>query len=337
MGGCSVSAPTTMCAHCKKQPTRDDLALCSMCQKTGRRGMENIAAFHRDLLSLGAQRVVTRKASGHSDPTGLAASASERIEADAPDTAAYDTKVQLVGWTRALIIDRPQVLMPRDTVEAMAAVLVKRTITIATLPWAGDYLHGVVTLEQRLHKIVQRSRGYWYAGICMAELTPDRPHDVTSCACSCHLIERAIDRDPGEAACNVPGGCGRDVEVIEGDRCARELYAVPGTTHVRCPVCRTNHSVQARRTILLDQAREELLPLGVVAQVCVTLLDGEPSVERLFKRLHKWTERGVLSDYGVRVLENRRGERRPERVYRLGDVLDTLVSDASKAKRGATC
>lgn len=308
-------------SSCTHQPT-NGLALCPACQKTARRGMENISLYHGDLLGLGRQRVVTRRASGFSDPTGLAASASEREEPNAPDIAAYDTRVQLVGWVRALVDDRPQVVMPRNTVEAMAAVLVKRTSTIATLPWAGDYLGGVLGLEQRLHRIVQRSRGYWYAGICSAEISPSKLHDATSCTCTCHSTSHFCDMEGGS--------CGPELTTIEGEYCDRDLYAIPGATHVRCPACRTNHSVQARRAILLDEARETLLPLGVIAQVCVTLLDGEPSVERLFKRIDNWIRRGAIEDYGVRVL----ADRRAHRVYRLGDVLNTLIGEAAQHKGG---
>ena len=247
--------------------------------------------------------------------------------------AAYETKVELVAWVRLLVADRPQITIPRDTVEALAALLAKRVSTIATLPWAADYVHDILALEKRLRKIVQRSKGHWYAGICSAEVEPERAHDRFTCACSCHLIREALGRDPGPAACNIEGGCNPEDVVIPAVQCDRDLYAVPGADAVWCPTCRTKHSVQERRAILLEEARETLLPLTTIAQVCVTLLEGEPSVERLFKRIDNWVRRGKVEDYGVRVLH----DRRPHRVYRLGDVLDMLVSEVSNTMRGASC
>lgn len=317
------SSTGSTCQHCAAT-TSNGLVLCKTCQTTAKVGAENVAAYHRDLLGIGGQVSLVRRATGVSDPTGSAVSATERDDSNAPDVAASETRTALVGWVRALVDDRPQVAMPRDTVDAMTAVLVKRTTTIATLAWAGDYVKDILGLEKRLRLIVQRSKGHWYAGVCLAQLVPERPHDRTSCACSCHLVA-----DSGPAVCDVPGGCGPEFATIPGEYCDRDLYAIPGAADVWCLACRTKHSVQSRRAALLEEARESLLPLGVIAQVCVTLLDGEPSVARLHKRIQKWTERGDLEDLGVRVLE----DRRPHRVYRLGDVLDTLIGEVSTARR----
>lgn len=108
------------------------------------------------------------------------------------------------------------------------------------------------------------------------------------------------------------------------DWCPADLFVSPGKTYVRCRSCGTWWSVAQRRAQVIEQARDSLLPVAVIARAAVSLLAGEPSQQRLEARLRKWVERGVLEDYGVRVLEGR-----PRRVYRLGDVLDRLAREAS--------
>lgn len=300
--------------------TANGLALCKRCRTTASVALENVATYHADLFSLGGQHdLEKRRATGVTDPTGTAAS-REDTERDPADLAAAETKAQLVGWTIALQSDRPGLDTPRDTVLAISRFLAKHLASIATLEWAGEFLRELLVLERRLRTIVERGKGRWYAGICSAVLEPERPHDQSSCTCACHL---------GADDCDVEGGsCGPEYAVIAAVLCQHDLYAIPGTSYVRCPICRTSHSVTARRSILLEEARETVLPLGTIAQVCVSLLDGEPSVERLYKRISKWTERGQLEDYGVRVLTGK-----PQRVYRLGDVLDTLIGEVSTSKR----
>lgn len=282
------------CLHCGAEIT-NGTALCKRCQTTTRISLENIASYHADLFSLGGRVTRLRTSRGGvSDPTGNAVARSEP-EKDAPDVLAAEARTTLHGWVRSLVCDRPGVSWPKDTVSAMTACLARHLGSVATTEWAGEMVRELLDLELRLRKTVERGKGRWYAGICSA------------------LIE--VDAD-GEALF-----------------CDRDLYAIPGTSYVRCPVCRTDHSVTDRRATLLAEARETLLPLSTIAQVCVTLLEGEPSVERLYQRIHKWTQRGDLEDYGVRVLDDRRAHR----VYRLGDVLDTLIRDAAKTKRGASC
>lgn len=145
-----------------------------------------------------------------------------------------------------------------------------------------------------------------------------------------HSLRSIVERGKGKWYAGI---CSTPLEGTDGERCMRDLYASPTSPKVRCPTCGAQHSVADRRSILIEEARETMLPLGTIAQVCVTLLEGEPSVERLFKRIHNWVRRGDLQDYGVRVL----GDGRPHRVYRLGDVLDTLIGDVSKTKRGVQC
>lgn len=134
-------------------------------------------------------------------------------------------------------------------------------------------------------------------------------------------LARIIGRNQGHwyaGVCAGVTGPGPD------DWCPADLFISPGDTYVRCKVCGTRWSVAQRRAQVLEQARDSLLPVAVIARAAVSLLAGEPSQQRLEARLRKWVERGQLEDYGVRVLEGR-----PRRVYRLGDVIDRLAREVS--------
>lgn len=333
-----MSSDPTECQHCDPpKATANGFVLCKNCRKTCRKALENVAIYHADLLSIGGQQgQVRRRAGGVSDPTGSAAAHLEPT-GDPADQAAADTKSQLVEWTHDLHQAHPEL---RDgqpdtrsrTVLDLTRYLARHLDAIARLDWAPEFATDLVALERRLRKIIERGKGRWYAGICEHVIEPERPHDAQSCTCACHTLGPPLDAYDIESDCDVPGGCNPDDLVIAAVLCDRVLYAVPGQTTVRCPLCRTSHSVAARRSTVLEQAHEELLPLNVIAQACVTLLEGEPSVERLYKRIHNWIRRDQIKDYGVRVLTGR-----PQRVYRLGDVIDTLIADASPKKVKDAC
>jgi len=307
------------CLHCSA-PSTNGTVLCKKCLTTVEHALANVGAYHADLLGLGAEVVRIRSRGGVSDPTGTAASrADARPPADAPDFAAAETKSMLVTWTRVLIDDRPQLAYPHDTVKSLTGFLARHLRTIATLEWADELARDSLTYEQRLRRIIERSKGRWYAGVCAAELEAARVHDSRSCICACHL---GADR-----ACDIEGGCGREYPTIPAVYCSRGLYAQPGSTYVKCPECGAQWRVSERRHILLEEARETLLPVSVIARAALTLLDDEPSLAKLDARLRQWVKRGELEDYGVRVILGQ-----PRRVYRLGDVIDTLTRQASRTR-----
>lgn len=296
------------CLNCAAET--NGVVLCGLCQRTVRSALDNIATDHGDLLSVGAQKNVRVRRSGISDPTGNAV-ARTSAEKDPADLAAAEAKAELVGWCRMLQDDR-DVELPRDVVIELTRHLTRHLRSIATLEWAGEFARQTLHLEWRLHRIISRSRGRWYAGVCSAVITPEMPHDGMSCGCGCHV---GLD-----LPCDVPGGCGLEFVVMEAEQCERDLYAEPGANAVRCPECKTMHRVSERRAILLAEAEDVLLPLTTIAAACSALLDEEPSVARLLRRIRKWADRGdlVWSDHDSGV-----------RLYRVGDVLDLHARLAS--------
>jgi hypothetical protein len=299
------------CQHCSA-PSTNGTVLCKRCVTTAQIALDNVASYHGDLLSIGRQTSRVRRQQGTiSDPTGTAAAGRPTPHPDDPDEAAADTRTMLVGWTRVLVDAHPRVYFPRDTVAAMTTLLHQHIGSIAIMEWAGEMVRDLLQVERRLRRIIERSKGRWYAGICSAELEAERPHSSATCLCDCHA---GLDQ-----ACSVEGGCTPELLVIPAVFCDRDLYATPGSTYVTCPQCRTQWLLHERRHIMLEAARDTLLPVQIIASAVVSLIEGEPSTRRLTERLNKWVQRGTIDDYGVRYVLGR-----PVRVYRLGDVLDTL-------------
>lgn len=303
------------CVHCTA-PVRDGVVLCATCRTTTSTALANIASYHADLLALGGPQARGQRRPGAvSDPTGGAVArrldGDELAERDPADYAAADTRAALAAWVRVLVEEHATIAdWPADTVAAMATFLGRHLASIATMAWVGNFVREVLDLEARLRRIVQRNDPRWYVGVCSVELEPERLHDGQSCGCACH----------GGLACDVPGGCHPEVEVIDATLCSQYLYAVPGSAFVRCPACHAHHSVAERRSDLLERSRDEELTLKEIAQLCAALLDTEPSVTRLLERLKKWTLRGQLVwvDNSAAV-----------RLYRVGDVLDLLARHAA--------
>lgn len=117
------------------------------------------------------------------------------------------------------------------------------------------------------------------------------------------------------------GPCGTVTDPETGKFCARVLYADPDKDTVRCPVCRTTWPVIERRRILLNAARDEVTNVATIARACLVLLGEETSLAKLERRIQNWIDRGLIERQGARDVDGRL-----RKVYRLGDVLDMLMS-----------
>lgn len=264
------------------------VVLCKRCRTTLEVSLQNVATYHGGLFSLGNLTTRLGKRSGPSDPTG---SLAGTVKAEpAVEAAAAETTNMLSTWCRVLVDDRAGLVLPGDTVVETSAFLRRNARSIATLEWAGELVRETLALERKLHRLVSQGQGHWYAGICAARTgDPSNP---------------TVD-----------------------DWCPQDLFVHPGQSYIRCRSCGHSWSVAERRAQILEQARETLLPVAVIARAAVSLLDGEPSVQRLEARLRKMVERGQLEIIDVQVFDGR-----PRRVYQLGEVIDRLTREAGVAR-----
>jgi len=115
-------------------------------------------------------------------------------------------------------------------------------------------------------------------------------------------IDRAADRV-------YAGTCDGD-----GGECGEELYAVEGSTSLRCPVCMTERDVFTWRRNRLEAAGDSLLTLSEMTRAIGET--GSETVSR--KRLEGWVRRGRLI---------RAGHDGGTPLYRVGDVLDIIEGE----------
>ena len=302
------------CTNCTAEVT-NGLALCAKCRQTLTVALVNVAAYHADVLRIRpGERVKVRSTYQSTPPPGATPTYDPISDvADAVATMVYT-------WCLALVDDRPTAgKIPGETT-TRCGWLEHHIPSIATLEWAAELLRDALAAERKLVRILDKADTGWYAGRCGSSLEEERIHDGTTCLCACH---NGIYQP-----CDMPGGCGSEVAVIAAVTCERGLYATTGQSWIRCPECGTTHNVADRRAAMMDEAREQVAPVAVIARAVVGLIDTEASVERLANRIDQWVSRGQLHDLGVRVLTGNK----PQRVYRIGDVFDLLERNLPRNK-----
>lgn len=299
------------CQHCNATTT-NGLGLCGKCRQTLSHSLSNVAAYHTDILRIQpGERIKTRSTYVSAPPPG-AEPAFDPISA-----AAEAVDNEIGGWCRVLIEERPGIGEPPIHTNRRCGWLEHHIPSIATLAWGGQLLRSSLNAERRLEAILDEADTGWYAGRCGAEFEGERMHTGATCTCACHHGE----------PCDLAEWCDPTEAIIPAVLCVRPLYATPGRSWIRCRDCGTAHNVEDRREVMIREAFDELAPVAVLARAIVGMVDDEVSEERLAARLRKWVERGILHDYGVRVIDNK-----PRRVYRLGDVYDTLMAEKRAAQ-----
>ena len=281
----------TTCDWCTAE-TSNGLTLCQRCQQTLTVSLVNVASYFADVDRIQpGQRVKVRSAYQSTPPPAIQP-ARDNI-ANALDQVA----TIVFGWGRNLEDDRAGFVEPMPlATELRCGWLEAHTATIATLSWAAECLREIRDCERDLKRILDRSDTGKYVGVCGNEI------------------------GRGEV----------DGEVVPV-MCERHLYLPPTANWVTCPECGRAWDGKERSDVMLSMARDELAPIRVIASVVVHLVEGEPSVERLTRRIEQWVQRKKLIDYGVRVLDGR-----PRRVYRINDVLK-MVAPEKQADEAEAC
>lgn len=100
--------------------------------------------------------------------------------------------------------------------------------------------------------------------------------------------------------------------------CGSDLYTLPDQPEVKCPDCGAREDVAARRSYLLGCVNDQLATATEIARALTSLAMPVSS-----ERIRQWKHRQLLE---VRATEHR--TKHP--LYRVGDVIDLLVSDAER-------
>jgi hypothetical protein len=101
------------------------------------------------------------------------------------------------------------------------------------------------------------------------------------------------------------------------DGCQRDMYARTGAAEVTCRECDLVYDVAARRTSLLEQARDQLVNAATLSRA-VSWLGGLPLSQ---DRIRQWAHR-------KRIVARPAGQNGP--LYRVGDALDLLAVETQK-------
>ena len=307
------------CSHCKAQ-VHDGTSLCDRCVKTFDIALTNIAGDWPDLETLRTHAKAVRydrgggKGGTKSRPLGvdLRFVRPSNAAKEGPDAVpgregrgtelVHAARNALVGWTRILLEDYPPACGPvcgRPCLHRSCAEVRRRAHPRDTIPAVCYYLQG------HLSAIAASD----WAGEALTE------------ACR---IERELT-----VLLDIPpvrwyaGRCGAGDD--SGNECTAEVYAIEDDLLVRCPACGTEHDVQWRRDVLLEEAKNYHVTATEAASALVAWTDLAESDVKLVDRIRKWADRRRIEVVGhVEV----KGQER--RLYRLGDVQALLVEAAQR-------
>lgn len=155
----------------------------------------------------------------------------------------------------------------------------------------------------------------------------DGPQVVDDVIRAVDAVKRAIDKPPERVYVGRCGAPKLDEDGREVD-CQAEVYARPGAPLAVCggpDGCGASWDVEERRAWLLEAARDQLENASTIARAVTALGGQEVTPERIWK----WKERGRIVPHGYEDAKRKRP------LYRVGDVLDLLTSDArAEAAKG---
>ncbi|MGI8682059.1 MAG: hypothetical protein ACR2JO_08010 [Mycobacteriales bacterium] len=280
--------------------------LCDRCVHTLDVALANIAAYHGDLDTLRTKQArysVTRSRASVGRTQPLVIDGRWVDTSGTGSEVEYAVRSTVVAWTRVVLDDWPPLNQlhcedglcvrcsvirrrkhPADTIASCCAYLQRMLGRhLSGAEYAPEMLDEMLDLERRLRRLVDSPPERWYAGVCGS----------------------VTDTDIGEVVCT------------------RELYADPGSPFVRCGDCGCTYDVEARREVLLAEARDRLATVRTIARIVTTLGEVRASEKRTESRINTWVHRSQLTRRGQRVVDHK-----PRALYRVGDVLDLLAEDA---------
>jgi hypothetical protein len=105
---------------------------------------------------------------------------------------------------------------------------------------------------------------------------------------------------------------------------------IPGLTWVTCEVCGATTYARDHLSVVLNEARDWTARPKAVAEALVALMDGEPSVPRLYDRIRKWESFKWIKSTRRKDAD---GDPVGAKLYRLGDVYDLALGKGDAPTR----
>ncbi|WP_374457724.1 hypothetical protein [Nocardioides sp.] len=290
----------TECLHCGA-PTSNGLGLCETAQAAVLTYLEFLPIYYANL----ARWRRPGRPNGSLGTAGQWMLRRGEAESGAIEPALARASATLHTWAEKLSLSIPEAATEADTFAALCERLEHALPRIAAHEGAGRFVRDIARHEHALRNLTETIVPGWYAGTCQQP-------------------------------------AGRD---MEGNHhvCGANTYVVPGLTWVTCHRCGATTHASAHVDVVLTEARDWTAPPRQIAEAVVVLVDTEHSVDRLYKRISKWGEtrkRKVIRDgqeitltTPPKIPTTRRldedGDPIGPKLYRLGDVLDTLATEGA--------
>ena len=310
------------CLHCGAE-TNNGLALCHLCRRMASTILEFLPVYFRNLARWRPGRAGSRPVPGSrvlydgeirgvgtgdriSDTLDVTLGTFPDSEQAARIRAESEAANALTTWARVLVDDRPYLARLLDRLSAarqaetideaqtiawLCAGFERYLTSISTTDWCGEFVRDLGHHEETLRKLTETAMPGWYAGACR--------------------------------------------------KCKMSTYVVPGLTWVTCGACGTTTYARDHLEIVLNEARDWVARPKAMAEAIVALVDTEASVPKLYTRIRKWAHVGDIQPIrrtGRGYMWSAEEERiviGPKEVgharYRLGDVLDVLLSRDTRA------
>lgn len=261
-----------------------DAFVCRSCLDQLRSDLRAVPELIADLM------VTISREDRISDPSGGSTAEIPLPFRPAPAEVGRDLHAELATWVRHLTEERGIEWRPSPgaPLGPLPTSRLPDDDTVELARWLDRHLQSVA-YDVAGGELVD-CVGY---AVARARRATDRPDSQYLGPCSCGPDER-----------------GRPVE----------LYAHRGARRMTCRVCEAEYDVTARRTWLLEQAVDMLLPAPEMSRALPALMPGQPLTPAMIRG---YAHRGRLVPHGRNALG------RP--LYRVGDVLEVLHQTAATA------
>lgn len=284
------SGPVADCLACAR-PQPDTAYVCAACSAKLGQALHTAAALVPEL-----ETAVARLARfGEPGPRSRGRAPAAPIRPDGGTMRHYADQAD--GWPSGLPVNLAAAQVREDVANTVSGWC--RVVLEQRGPQPGDMV-GLAPAMRWLAGHLEWIRHQRFADECFDELGD-----------AARQVEHAVDR-PAE---RVDAGVCLAVLPESGEKCQRRLSAPAGAAKVRCPGCGATHDAQARRRLLLGQARDVR---GSAAEVArwLSVLD-IPTTESMVRGLG---HRG-------RVLPDGAGR------YRLGDVEQCRLEQIERGRK----